>query len=180
MLKLDKDEQPDFFDAWKKGTKGCKEKLRAYILEKEQQQCCCYCEMPITADQEKSHIEHIRPRDKFPKLKDEYTNLSVSCQIKERCGHAKGNKFSDDFIVPTEEDPADYLTYSPDGKIVAVNDNSKGSYTIELLNLNAPKLIQVRRTLFIELNSMKDTVADFEKYFLEYPTFIRYFKQYYC
>jgi len=181
MLKIEKVEKPGFFGSWIKNEEGCNQALREYILEKEQQHVCCYCEKKVTAYGETSHIEHIRPRDKFPQLKNAYNNLSVSCQIKGRCGHAKGNTFNEYFIIPTEENPGDYLTYSLNGEMRPIDNNQKGRETIEILNLNAPKLIGARKVMFIQLHEMKNSPGcdDFEKHFNEYPTLITYFKENY-
>jgi uncharacterized protein (TIGR02646 family) len=179
MLEIKKVETPDFFNSWIENKKEYSQRLREFILEKEQSNVCCYCEKGITADKNKSHIEHIRPQAKFPQLKNNYNNLVVSCETVGRCGKAKGNKFSKHFIVSTEENPGEYLTYSPYGEIKAINNNNKGIETISILNLNAPSLVKARRTLFIQLKALSDSIDDFEKYFNEYPTFMEYFKENY-
>ena len=179
MLEIKKVKAPDFFSTWVKNKKehGCQ--LREFMLRKEQGNVCCYCEKGITPRQDDSHIDHIRPQDKFPQLKSNYDNLVVSCETAARCGKTKKNKFSEYFIVPTEENPEEYLTYSPNGEIKAINDNNKGIETISILNLNAPSLVKTRRTLFIQLKTMSDSLDGFEQYFDEYPTFVKYFKENY-
>ncbi len=181
MLKVEKVEKPEFFNSWIKKNESWNQVLRKYILEKEQQHFCCYCEKKVTAYGEDSHIEHIRPRNKFPKLKNEYNNLLVSCERKERCGHAKGSRFNEYFIVPTEENPGDYLTYSPNGEMRPIDNNQKGRETIKILNLNTPALRDARRVMFIQLHGMKNAPGcdEFEKHFNEYPTLITYFKENY-
>ncbi|MCK4762274.1 MAG: TIGR02646 family protein [Candidatus Aminicenantes bacterium] len=140
MLKIKKVEKPDFFNKWIKNNKGYSLELRKYLLAEEQWKVCCYCEKTVSESPESSHIDHIRPKDKFPDLIHDYDNLTVSCQTKKRCGHAKGNKFDENFIVPTEDSPGDYLTYSPNGEIRPVENNKRGRETIDILHLNAPKL----------------------------------------
>lgn len=179
MLEIKKANVPDFFDSWIKDNKEYSQRLRGFILENEQKNVCCYCEKGISPVQEESHIDHIRPQDKFPKLKNDYCNLAVSCMTAKRCGNAKGNQFNMDFIVPTEENPGNYLTYSASGEIRSVNDNRKGIETIRMLNLNAPSLVGARRALFLQLNAIKDSIDDFSNYFHEYPTLIKYFKENY-
>lgn len=179
MLEIKKVNPPDFFNSWIKNEREYGQRLREFILEKEQKNVCCYCEKGTASDNKESHIEHIRPRDKFPKLKTAYYNLVVSCQTAKRCGNAKGNQFNKDFIVPTEENPGNYLTYSPNGEIRALDDNRKGIETINIVNLNAASLVSARRTLFLQLNSMKGSIENFAQYFNEYPTFINYFKENY-
>jgi uncharacterized protein (TIGR02646 family) len=179
VLEIKKPNKPKFFELWIKNKQEYGYQLREFMLEKEQQNLCCYCEKPVTASVEHSHIEHIKPQAKFRKLQHDYNNLVISCQTKGRCGIAKGDKFNEHFIVPTEENPEDYLTYSPNGEIRAIEDSKKGSETIKILNLNAPALVKTRRVLFKQLNAMRDSLDDFEKYFKEYPTFVKYFKENY-
>jgi len=181
MLEIKKVEPPTFFKSWVKDNKKYGQRLREFILEKEQQHACCYCEKGITPDNidTDSHLDHVRPRDKFPQFKNDYHNLVVSCQTPGRCGNAKGSQFNNHFIVPTEENPGDYLTYFINGEMRAIANNKKANVTIEMLNLNAPRLVGARRALFLQLNTMKNSCADFETYFKEYPTFIKYFKENY-
>ncbi len=179
MLEIKKVEPPNFFNSWVKDKKDS-QRLREFILEKEQQHVCCYCEKGITPDNIDSHLDHVRPQHISPELKNDYRNLVVSCQTPGRCGKAKKSKFDAQyFIIPTEEKPGDYLTYSPNGEIRAIDNNKKANVTIEMLNLNASPLVGARRTLFLRLNIMKNSIAEFEKHFDEYPTFIKYFKENY-
>ncbi len=178
MLEIKKVKTPDFFNSWVENKREHGQRLREFILKKEQKNVCCYCEKGVTPGND-SHLEHIRPRDKFPKLKHDYRNLLVSCQTPGICGKAKGNKFNENFIVPTEKNPEEYLTYSIDGQIKAIDDNNKGIETIDILNLNAPKLVGARRTLFIGLDKMSDSSDNFEQYFKEYPTVVKFFKENY-
>lgn len=127
MLAIKKNNPPPFFNLWIKNKKDYNHHLRETILENEQAHLCCYCEKEITAHQDCSHIDHIRPQDKFPQLRDSYSNLVVSCEIKDRCGHAKKNQFNELFIVPTEENPGNYLTYSSNGEIMATDKKGKGN-----------------------------------------------------
>ena len=179
MLEIKKVEAPDFFNLWIKDNKENSQRLRGFILENEQRNVCCYCEKKISPVQKESHIDHIRPQDKFPKLKHDYCNLAVSCMTANRCGNSKGNQFNMNFIVPTEENPLDYLTYSASGEIRSINDNPKGIETIKILNLNASSLVGARRVMFIKLEAMKDSIDDFSNYFHEYPTLIDYFRENY-
>jgi uncharacterized protein (TIGR02646 family) len=178
VLEIKKPDKPDFFESWIKNKQEYGYQLREFMLEKEQQNVCCYCEKGITPSVEHSHIEHIKPQSRFKKLQHDYNNLVVSCQTKGRCGNAKGNKFNEHFIVPTEENPENYLTYSANGEIRAIDNNIKAIETIDILELNNPKLVGARRTLFIQLNQMRDSLDNLEnwfKEFKEYPTFIKYF-----
>ncbi len=179
MFKIDKALVPPVFDSWVKNSSDFGEPLRKYMLDEEQQHLCCYCEKAVTEHHDHSHIEHIRPRHKFPNLTFQYDNLAVSCQTNGRCGNGKGSQFGENFIVPTEEDPEKHLTYSPNGEVRPLGNWGKGQETIDILNLNAPALIGARKTLFKQLSSMMNEIEfkDFEIYFNEYPTFLKYFKE---
>ncbi|MCP4219811.1 MAG: TIGR02646 family protein [bacterium] len=177
MLKIKKADAPDFFASWIKNKPEYGARLREFILDSEQAGMCCYCEKGVSPRNQSSHLEHVRPQDTFPKLKHDYKNLVVSCQTEGRCGKAKGNRFSRDFIVPTEEEPGDYLAYSPNGEIKAIDDNAKAIETIRILKLNVLSLVKARRALFLQLDAMNESVEEFEIYFTEFTTFVNYYKE---
>jgi uncharacterized protein (TIGR02646 family) len=191
MLKIDKVVEPEFFAAIKRknvpenwnGLNGSiKQKLKKHLLENEQTfnsgYVCTYCERNIRLTN--SHIDHIRPKGKFPKFEFVYNNLTASCNTKNTCGNRKKGKFTENFIVPTEENPEDYFYYSADGKINAKDDNPKGSETIEFLNLNSYSLSGSRRTLFVHLSKCpKDQIEDFVETLNMFPTFIKYYQENY-
>lgn len=181
MLHIKKEKPPEYFDAWIRDKKEYNQQLRGFILENEQGEVCCYCEKSVTAEAGKSHIDHIRPQRKFPKMQHDYNNLVVSCESANSCGQAKGSRFNDDFIVPTEENPADYLTYSLNGEIQAIDGNQKGKETIGILNLNTASLVKARRVMFKQLDQMRKT-GDLDAFILsfkQYPTLVEYFKKHY-
>jgi len=180
MLAIKKAPEPEFFKSYVEDPSQ-KKALRDYILEKEQQHLCCYCETQISGNREDSILEHIRPRSKYPEWEYDYNNLLVSCSSKDRCGHFKKNNFSDFFIIQTEENPADYLTYSASGDIRPIDNSRKGRETIDILNLNQAKLKQARRTLFKQLIKMirAGNLDDCLAYFKEYPAFVDYVKENY-
>lgn len=182
MLAITKTDKPEFFESWIKDNKRHNQELREHILGTEQNHACCYCEKEVTANSTDSHVEHVKPQSKFPELKHQYNNLLVSCQTAGRCGNAKGNQFHEDFIIQTEEDPAKYLTFRPDGKIIPIEANPKGKKTIEMLNLNSTKLVKARRTLFKQLESTYQSLDEFDefrKYFHPQPTLLDYFRNHY-
>ena len=89
MLKVNKISEPDFFKEFKRKSKlknwkdfdyKIKNELKEYMLENEQKfdgiYFCPYCEREINV--EKSQIEHVKPKDKFPKLFHEYKNFLKS------------------------------------------------------------------------------------------------------
>jgi len=62
MLAIKKADKPEFFKSYVEDPSQ-KKALRDYILEKEQQHLCCYCETQISGNREDSILEHIRPID---------------------------------------------------------------------------------------------------------------------
>ncbi|RYZ77711.1 MAG: hypothetical protein EOP05_00795 [Proteobacteria bacterium] len=40
------------------------------------------------------HVDHIKPRSKYPHLELEFSNLQVLCR---QCNFGKSNKYEDDF-----------------------------------------------------------------------------------
>jgi len=127
---------------WDSFTPEIKQVLKQYLLEEQENSCCPYCEIEIHL--EDSHIEHIMPKDKFPKLLAEYNNFIACCLEKKICGDSKASKWSELFINPVIEDPEDYFEYDiKTGKIIPIfkegNRHEKAKYTIDLLNLNDNK-----------------------------------------
>ena len=191
MQNIIKVNTPNFFEkiienknivAWKDLDKmlfektdiSIKEKLRKYILENEQNNRCVYCESKINYLNDKSHIEHIKPKDKYPKEFKDYNNLVVSCNNKNTCGIYKGNNYKDFFINPILENPEEYLTYDlMTGEIISrkidINKKEKADYTIEVLNLNFSKLKDARARFILEADKMKEYL----EYLDEFPSLIK-------
>lgn len=123
-------------------------------LLKEQGYICCYCGMRIT--RETSHIEHLKPRTKYPDLAIAYTNLIASCQgeseepaVPIHCGHKKKYWYDENLMVsPLETNCADLFKYTGAGEIQPTDDASKkaaAEATIDRLGLNIDKLQNMRR-----------------------------------
>jgi uncharacterized protein (TIGR02646 family) len=115
MLKIEKTPEPIFFQKvrenpkvrkWEDVPPEIKKELNQHISEQEQLYngiCLCpYCERKIKV--KASHIEHIRPKSKFPSLTFSYNNLMVSCNDPNTCGHYKDHSWKDTFINPVEEE----------------------------------------------------------------------------
>ena len=161
MIHIVRQEEPEEIIAWKKrfknknsGKKPSYEDInnchreKAILkqsLIKQQNSLCAYCCGSITEEQ--SHIEHIRPKGN-PKYKEkslEYDNILASCNATKHesfCGKAKGSKYDEDlFIDPYSVDCEEFFVYKPfSGEVVAADGNERAKYTIELLNLNSPRL----------------------------------------
>ena len=99
--------------------------------------CCMYCEgsLGVTSHEQ---IEHFRPKSKFKELCFEYNNLHLACQI---CNSNKGNKFSENYIDPTVEEPREHINYVG---WEAKGKDKKGDTMIETVKLNDSTRIKYR------------------------------------
>ena len=118
MLKVNKKSEPEEFTKYKSKNKiinwdsftvEIKQVLKQYLLEEQENSCCPYCEIEINLYN--SQIEHIKPKDKFPRLLTSYDNLIACCIESKRCGNSKANKWDELFINPVTENPEDYFKY---------------------------------------------------------------------
>lgn len=173
MIFVLKQEDPDWFRAWKEGASpdwkptysaldtSTKTKLKTALI-KEQGHVCCYCGGKITS--EDSHIEHFRPQSnpEYQYLSVEYKNLFASC-IKEavkggqlHCGHAKGDSFEEELCIsPIDPGCEDHFKYSYHGDISPNSkENSKATHMIELLKLNCASLQSRRRAVLQKVFSV--------------------------
>ena len=183
MIKVNKVEKPEFLiqfnkknkpKNWKDFNNEIKNKLKEYMAKNEQNingnYFCPCCEREIMI--EKSQIEHIRPKDKFPNLFNEYSNFLVGCLENHTCGSAKGNKWNELFINSVENNPEEYFEYDiKTGKIVPKHKtgkkNERAIKTIEILNLNEKKLCEIRKVMIVEiLKGGKENI----KYIRKFPT----------
>jgi uncharacterized protein (TIGR02646 family) len=195
MLKINKKQEPSFLTEFKKKNKpktwddynntDIKLRLREFMLDNEQDGYCPYCETQITNDNKSSHIEHIKPRDKFSKDFQIYNNLITCCQNPNICGASKKNKYDEKFINPVLENPNEYLEYNLNtGEIVEKFDAGeryeRAKCTIDLLNLNYEKLRDARKIFVLELDSACFEEDDFEYYKEEvkrFPSLIEFMKK---
>jgi uncharacterized protein (TIGR02646 family) len=149
-----------------------KVRLKNHIMVSEQTikgiSYCAYCEKKI--DSKKSHIEHIKPRDKFKNETFSYKNLIVSCMAKESCGIKKENKYFTDFVSPVGNEPSTYFTYLENGEIYSSDMNA--IETCEILNLNNNKLKQARQTIILQLQNIEHL-----DYYNDFPTLLQWIKE---
>jgi uncharacterized protein (TIGR02646 family) len=180
MLKINKVTEPDFLLEFKRKNSprtwddyskvDIKSSIKSYILQNEQNDYCPYCEKRIYKSDE-GHIEHLKPKDKFPQYFQEYVNLLVSCNEKDNCGMSKRNNYSDDFINPVIENPKEYFTYNlASGEIVPIHKddnnikNKRAIYTIALLNLNNYVLKEARKNLIEILEVYRENYDEYDEY----------------
>lgn len=170
MQKIEKLKTPDFWnesfyikkynnwDDFSKDNYENKQKLKEYILEKEQKfidyYFCCYCDRFISLVN--THLEHFLSRSFFKDKQFNYSNIFVSCTDQKTCGKFKENK-NTVILNPSKHIFTNYLKYEINGKrieIVPKNDLSLkdkkiSEDTIKILNLNQRRLVEYRFNLYI-------------------------------
>lgn len=105
---------------------------------------CAYCES-ILGVVDYGHIEHYKPKTKYPKLTFAWRNLLLSCAKCNDSGH-KGQKFptarvGGPIVDPTLDDPTNHFRFDYDAstrQAVIVPTTSRGSTSVSLLDLNGP------------------------------------------
>lgn len=110
-----------------------------------------YCEVK-PGDGSYPAVEHIRPREAFPDLVLEWTNLGWACT---RCNTNKGSFWSDHedlkLLNPYEDDPAEHIEHSGPLTVCALG-SSRGKNTIRKLKLNRDPLFIARAKRVQELD----------------------------
>ena len=161
MKRIEKRVEPKKFSNWKQQDKMAHRPrwnrvpsaIRGSIHEslmREQGFICCYCESRIAMDD--SHIEHFRPKIKFPNLQLDYENLHCSCQQDpsrgepRHCGHRKGSWFDEKLLIsPLQADCENRFIFTANGDVFPrSNDDAAAKTTIKRLGLDLPKLRALR------------------------------------
>jgi uncharacterized protein (TIGR02646 family) len=116
-------------------------------IHEDCQNRCVYCD--ITIDEhggEGFHLDHFKPQSTNSELINDPNNLVSSCP---KCNYFKSDHWPDSypnvsFLDPFEVGRVNRLVFNVDGSISPAVDN-QAIYQIELLNLNRPARIQLRR-----------------------------------
>ena len=120
----------------------------------EQTGQCVYCGRCIVLTKHGHyHIEHFKPRSKYPLLQLDYTNLFLSCGpdngrgIRQSCGAHKDDWFDEtSHISPGSETCAEHFWFRVSGEIVG-DDSPEAEEMISVLNLNHPELVAERQVM---------------------------------
>lgn len=141
----------------KYGHKQVKDTLVSMFSDK-----CAYCES-IISGVTTGHIEHFRPKSRFPFLTFEWTNLLLSCPKCNDKTH-KGDKFPSvsaggRLLDPTIDNPTahfDFLYDSTTQQALIIPKTIRGNTTVSLFGLNTRKtLMKVRSSLIKKLIVLK-------------------------
>jgi len=128
-------------------TKYKKEGIRE-ALSDMYQGLCCYCEVRV-APVSFEHIEHRKPKSKFPRDTYNWSNLHLVCS---QCNTEKGDKWDGRFpILDAVTDRIDqHLSYILAHSGVLRHGTSKrGKTTIEHADLNRDKLCERRSVIVV-------------------------------
>lgn len=132
---------------------------------------CAFCESFISHI-DYGHIEHYRPKSKFPEYTFEWKNLLLACGV---CNgkQFKGDKFPiidasiPAFINPCNDIPSDHFKFDYDvqTKLAGVYGKTRrGEITEKELGLNRPELIKyrsklVKKLVYLALKASEDNQA---------------------
>jgi uncharacterized protein (TIGR02646 family) len=111
---------------------------------------CCYCEALI-GDVSFDHIEHRRPKKRFPQDAFRWENLHLACQL---CNNAKGNSW--DRVAPildaVDDLITDHLSYAESGLpgLLRWPITPRGKTTVEQADLNRNRLPFARLMVYME------------------------------
>lgn len=127
-------------------------------IHKDCQYRCVYCDVRLDeCGHEGFALDHFRPQEKFPKLKNNPNNLVVACA---RCNRSKSAHWPVDitlnvsyldnvgFIDPFEFNRLDFFSVKICGTVVPKKDPS--DYLIKLLGLNRPSRVVVRKNRLLQ------------------------------
>ena len=128
---------------------------------------CAYCESKIPHIAY-PHIEHYRPKKKYPYLAFVWKNLLLAC---EKCN---GKEHKDDnfpledgdennpvLLNPCEDNPAQHLVFEQ-ARLVPLS--KRGKVTVNLLGLNdRDELFDRRRELLQKIDFIRRAVGDYER-----------------
>lgn len=161
-------------NAWK--SFGRRPETRAACLI-EQWSLCAYSEVVLDESDLGMHLDHVKPKSKFKALTFDHANLLLSAidDIKAReltrqdvfGGHARGNRYHPyAFIQPLMADCRSYFHYVVDGRVeprrgLSTRNRRCAAYTIAIMNLNAPVLVNRRRRWLEEIeNEIEKLLGD--------------------
>jgi len=120
-------------------------------LRSETNAKCAYCE-GIVEDVSFPHVEHIKPKGRFPELAHEWMNLTTAC---EKCNVAKGDYYDPELelINPYVDDVGGQLQY-PGPLVDWRKGDSRAELTVSLLALNRAELVSSRTRRILSVRGM--------------------------
>ena len=161
---------------WRRYRRHNRKAMTLSLLLEEQWGLCAYTELALYNFRYGYHIEHIEPKSLSPARTFDYQNVVVSALDSDSLsrfakadrfgGHFKGSDCDPAmFISPLMPDCHRFFEYLSSGRVepaqdISVEDQSRANYTINLLNLNAPFLVNSRRNWIIEIENEIERLLD--------------------
>ena len=163
-----KGEEPETLLAWKAGQQAAGIEPRYVDLDRAAQQAtrhalfveqtgqCVYCGRGIDLERRnRHHVEHFRPRARYPHLELDYRNLFLSCGpqredggVQPTCGNKKESWFDENCHVdPAPEEACQRRFAFASGGEVNGDRSREADRMIVVLNLNHPELVAERSAL---------------------------------
>ncbi|MCY4555286.1 MAG: HNH endonuclease [Chloroflexi bacterium] len=123
-------------------------------LEAETASKCAYCEGRIS-DVAYTHIEHKRPKSKYPKLVCAWENLTIACP---KCNTNKGDYDVPEYSLldPYLDDVEEEVAFG--GPLALPRGGARARATITLLDLNRKDLLFARGEVLTGLHRLLDLV----------------------
>lgn len=164
MRKLERPDAPPCLkmytpaDNWRTVSDDDKDSIWEH-LDRMQYGLCAYCEREIpAANHNRRHIEHFKPRSKYPKDTFEWVNLFGACNDDNFCARFKDSSkcpayATEDLIKPDADSPREFLTFLPNGeaipkKQISTDHHKRAQQTIDVLRLNHHTLVARRRRVY--------------------------------
>jgi len=153
MILIRKQSEPHRWTLYRK-TAGATYQSQSYLsasLLEEQGYICAYCMRRIpckdSLSNENHHIEHIKPRSKYPENQLDYNNMVIVCPghmgDKDHCDRSKGDKEMN--LSPLNSSVIQTISYENNGIIKSSNPVWNRELN-DILNLNDKVLVMARRT----------------------------------
>lgn len=121
-------------------------------LKLETHEKCAYCESKML-HVEYGDIEHITPKRRNPRLRFEYSNLTLACTV---CNTRKS--VHEDILNPYISNPSEHLmAHGP--AIFRRSASNVGMLTEKRLDLNRPQLLQKRHERLQALQQIADQIS---------------------
>jgi len=119
---------------------------------------CAFCES-MPAESGNIEVEHFRPKSIYYNLTFDWDNLLPVCR---KCNEAKSDYDTGEnpIVNPVKDNPETIFSYNLlNIKPININDDIS-KRTIEVCNLNSPRLFKVRADLLINLSSYEQNLQD--------------------
>lgn len=142
----------------------------------EQYSLCAWSEIRLDVGAWGMHLDHVEPKSIAPQRTFDHSNLVLSAFSSQMLanmkkddifgGHFRKNRYSKSgFITPLTTNCRRYFHYASDGTVAPAlglsdSERRKARYTIAILNLNSPLLVNRRRRWLQELEEAIDMLLN--------------------